>query len=152
MEILIELLIELFGEIIIQALVALFSHFSGYIHANTKAKRILKNIISILIFSSSLILLFYAIKHKQNLYTKSVLIYFFIIILLYILRYIAQGKEDYILIKRIIWITRICHYAFPIAMIITTAINFDKASISIIIISSITLFIYLAINCYRLVN
>lgn len=152
-ELILEIVFELFGEIILEFGSALFAHFSSYFNTNTRAKRILKYSIAGIVFSATLILLILALIYKKTIYVGIVTGYFLLLLVTYILKFINKNickntKFD----KTITWINRSIHYAFPVVLIVLASLNINKATPVIIILSSITLIVYLCINIYRLQN
>ncbi len=155
MEILIELLVEVFGElffeIIVECLCSVVGNFANYIHVQTKARKILKYIISGLIFSGCLVMVILSFIFKKKLYVLLVSSYFLVLLILYILKFLNRNLFHATKMEPwLIWINRSIHYAFPIVLIVYATLNQNKATPYIITCSSIAIFIYLCMNIYRL--
>ncbi len=155
MEILIELLVEVFGElffeIIAECLCSVVGNFANYIHDQTKARKILKYIISGLIFSGCLVMVILSFIFQKKLYVILVSCYFLALLILYILKFLNRNVFHATKMEPwLIWINRSIHYAFPIVLIVYAALNQNKATPYIITCSSIAIFIYLCMNIYIL--
>lgn len=155
MEILIELLVEVFGElffeIIVECLCSVVGNFANYIHVQTKARKILKYIISALVFSGCLVMVILSFIFKKKLYVILVSSYFLVLLILYILKFLNRNVFHTTKVEPwLIWINRSIHYAFPIVLIVYAALNQNKATPYIITCSSIAIFIYVCMNIYRL--
>lgn len=155
MEALIELLVEVFGElffeIIAQCLCSVVGNFANYIHVQTKARKILKYIISGLIFSGCLVMVILSLIFKKKLYVLLVSCYFLLLLILYFLKFLNRNVFHKTKMEPwLIWINRIIHYVFPIVLIAYAALNQNKATPYIITCSSIAIFIYACVNIYRL--
>ena len=149
-ELLLEIFIEVFGQIIFEALSGVFANFASYIQANTKAKKILKYSIAVIIFTATLVLLILALCFKKTLYVELVISYFIALLVTYILKFISKNVwKNRKFEKTVTWVNRGIHYTFPVILIIFASIYVNKATPVIIGISIFVLVIYFFIYIYR---
>ncbi|MDE6584515.1 MAG: hypothetical protein K2K15_03845 [Anaeroplasmataceae bacterium] len=151
MEALIEILLEIFGEIFLEGFVYLIGWILSKIVYDEKKKRIVKYGISFAVFACSIALLIYAVITKKTRYVQIVLIYFLVLVLFYIANFTNQNiLHRKKLEPALLWGKRIIHYSFPITLILFAHFYPSEASIAIISVSSVGLFIYLCINLCRI--
>lgn len=151
MEALIEILIEIFGEIFLEGLVYFIGWILSKIVYDEKRKRIVKYGISFSIFACSIALLIYALITKKTLYVQIVLTYFLVLFLIYIVNFINRNMLNQSKLELICrWIQRIIHYSFPIVLIVVACLYPSNATTAIITFSVIGILIYFCILIYRI--
>ena len=154
MEILIELIIEVFGELILNILAVIIGDIAHRLDKDNVARKKLKMTIGIIFFILTISLLIFSITTKKNLYTFIVLLYMLIITILSGVKFINDAIfNNKIVSKVVFWFKRIIHLLFPIVVIVCSGIWMDVSKTStiwIMVIASIVLFIYICIYIFRI--
>lgn len=149
MEFIIELIVEIFGE----GIVCLLSNIMSNINFDSKSKKITKFVVFGIIYALAIALFVYSFITKSGRYTILVLIYFTLLVIAYLVRFLNKNIfENDTITKTVSVYLRIIHYAFPIILIFIACTYQNTASAFVIALSVVALFIYLCINLYQLNN
>ncbi len=153
MEILIEVLGEIILEVFFEGIAALISSLVNYLDRNKKVRRKLTKVLTIIFYSLCILLVILSIIHKKSFLVLITLGYILIFIIIQLLKYLNKNifNKNYINIL-CITLKKIINYAFPILLIVFGSIYLTdiKAKVWLIVLSSLTIFIFMCIDIYRL--
>ena len=153
MEFIIEIIIEIFGELLIELIGAGISKFGVYVDTNQKAKKVFKYILSFCFFGLSIVLLTLSIIYKKQFLINISLIYMLVLVLLNLFKFINQNIWKKSKINNIIkWNKKIVYYSYPILLIVMTSLYLSNANAKawIIALSVVAIIIYFIIDMFRL--
>lgn len=152
MEILIEALIELFGEIILTALAEVIGTFARKVEANNLLRKGLKLGLKYSILTLTIILITLSLIYKKGFLVIIAVSYMLAILLITLVvslnRDIWQNRIVRIIIEII---KRIVHYIYPILLIIFGALYLTntKAKASLIIICVVAIILWFSVDMFR---
>lgn len=153
MEFLIELIAEIILEVFFEGIAALISAFVNYLDRNKKVRRKLTNVLTIIFYGLCILLVTLSIIHKKSFLVLITLGYILIFIIIQLLKYLNKNifNKKYLDIIYII-IKKMINYALPILLIVFGSMYLTdiKAKVWLIILSSLTIFIFMCIDIYRL--
>lgn len=153
MEILIEGLIELFGELILTILAEIVGVFARKVEANSTLRKTLKFGIKYTIFTATTVLITLSLIYRKDFLLVIAVSYMLAILLISIItslnRDIWQERTIDIIVSVI---KRIVHYAYPILLIVFGALYLTntRAKTSLIIISVIAIIIWFSVDMFRI--
>lgn len=153
-----EILIEIFGEIILELIVHglgfIIGKFANFVDTNSKVKKILKYTITFLFFGLSLILLIMSIIYRKKILIIVTLVYMLISLLLNISVFTNSNfNTESVYIKRIIyWFKKLVLYSYFILIIIFSSIEDlnKKSRVTVIVSAVIAMIIYFSIDMFKL--
>ena len=148
LELLFEIIFEVFGELIVLLIGKMFDFVSSDKRALKITKIVVYSILSVLL----LLLLTVSILYKKNVLSIMAIAYLIFLLLTYYVIFICK-ENDYKILQRIIRIIVIIfRYAFTISLIVVGGIYLiDPTAKTLLIIgSSIAILIYFFIDCYRI--
>lgn len=153
MEIVIEAIIEIFGELIITGIVAVFAALYRVYESESRLKKAIKNIGAFLLFGLVLGLLIYALFTKTGLYITIILGYLIIISLIKIASFAAHNFSSTKPYKYLAVISSLTNYGFGSVIIYFAGLGgVTKGEIMIIILAALGLFVFIILDVFRLVR
>ena len=153
MELIIEFIIEVFGELILTIVAEAIGTFVNVIDQDKRKKKIIKYIITYLILGLTILLITLTLIFSKKVLTIIAISYMLLSLLFTLIKRINKDKfNDKVLTIIISVLKRIVNYSYPIILIIFGVITLDdnKALISIIILSIIGFIIFLSIDIYKI--
>ena len=153
MEFLVELLIELFGEIIITLIGEGIGAFVLAVDSDSKLKRTLKKIFTYSILTFTILLIIMSLVYSKTFLTIIATSYMLSILIILLFKrlnkdnYNNKGVDLFLNILR-----RIVRYGYPIVLIIFSSIYLtNKSAITwIIVLSALDLVLWLSIDIFKL--
>lgn len=155
MEVLIELLLqiffEVFGELILTAFIKIIGLFYIKIDKDKLLRSRLKFVLTYVFIGLITILLVNSLLNSTRFLIVISLSYMLFQIVVTLLQIINQDKKSHPLMKFIYILRKISHYAYPLLLIVFSSVYLDNVGLlsSIIIISSMTLVVWFMIDMYR---
>ncbi len=152
MEILIEALIEVFGEIILTALAEVIGAFARKVEANSLLRKGLKFGLKYTILTLTIILITLSLIYRKGFLVVIAVSYMLAILLITFVVSLNRDIWKNKIVRIIIEIVkRIVHYTYPILLIIFGALYLTntKAKTSLIIISVVTIIIWFSVDMFR---
>lgn len=152
MEIIIEALIEIFGELILTLLAEVIGVFAREVEANSSLKKGLKLGLKYTILTLTIILITLSLIYKKSFLVIIAVSYMLAILLITLVGYLNRDIWKNRIVKIIIEIIRrIAHYAYPILLIIFGALYLTntKAIICLIIISVAAIVLWFSVDMFR---
>lgn len=153
MEVLIEGLIEVFGEIFLEIIAALIGTFFDYLNENSKVKRIVKSTVAFIFYGGAIVLLTLSFIHHKKILLSLAIGYFIVTTIIYLLKFTNRNKWKSKKTNDVIKIIQhVLHYVFPVSLIVVGAItlNSTSAKVWLIISSSLAIIIRFCIDVYKL--
>lgn len=153
MELLFEIIVEVFGELIIWIIGAIFSGLYDIFDEDGTSKKRIKNISAFMLFGLVIGLLIYAIFTKKGLYIRFVLGYLIIMYILRIGSFIGRNYSINKLQGFIRVIQSIIHYCFAVSVIWLASIEgVTDGEVVIIIFSIIGIAAFLTLDIFRIIK
>ncbi len=157
MDVLIDALFEIFGEVIFEVLFhlvsAIFLSMVNFLDRNDKTKSILKNTLIIIFFGLSIVLVTLSLLYRKTTLVIITLSYLLIFIILQLVRYLNRHilKKRYITLIYLI-IKWIIDLALPILLIVfgVLTIKNDSGKSWLILLSTFSLAVLIFVNAYKL--
>ena len=153
MELIFEIIVEVFGEIILTAIAELIGAIVRVIDKDEKKKRIIKYIVTYFILGSTIVLITLSMMYSKTFLATIAISYMLLSLLITLAKRINKDKFNSNIFSIIInIIKRIINYSYPILLIVITSIYLDnqKALIAIISLSIITIIILFSIDMYKI--
>ena len=153
MELLVELLIEIFGELILTLIANAIGAFVVAVDADPKLKRTLKTIFTYSILILTILLIVMSLIHSKKSLVVIAISYMLLVLLLRILKRFNDDKLQNKVISILISIfRRIVNYSYPILLIVFSAlfVKDTSALTTIIITSSIAIILWFSVDMYKL--
>ncbi len=153
MEFLIELVIEMFGEIIITLLAKVVEMFAVTVTLNTKLRNMIKNLLSFIFIGLTIVLITISFIHSKNFLVVIALSYSLLQLGFMIVSLITKRDPRFIVTNKIIFVIRkLSHYIYPILLIIFGSIYLtnQNALIWLNILSTLSLLTFFSIHMYRI--
>ena len=153
MELIFEIIVEVFGEIILTAIAELIGTIVRVIDKDEKKKRIIKYIVTYFILGSTIVLITLSMLYSKTFLATIAISYMLLSLLITLAKRINKDKFNSNIFSIIInIIKRIINYSYPILLIVFSSIYLDnqKALIAIISLSIITIIILLSIDMYKI--
>jgi|SRR5690606_9056749 len=150
--IVLELFFELFGEAILTLIVKVVSYFFKKVDTDVMLKKRLKFVLTYVFIGLVITLIVFAMINSTRFLVVISLSYLLFQTVLSLIEIINKDRERSVIIKVIKYLKKISHYAYPILLIIFTAIYAPNGSLktNIIVLSSIGLFVFLIIDIFRI--
>lgn len=146
-----DFIFELIGEILFDLFFWFLDSFFKTIENDPRTRKTLKIIFSSLVFIASLILFILAIVYKTYFYLIAVSIYFFLVLLFSIIRFICVRKKTSTHLTNYLSLSlSILHFVFPIILIFLACVYPNQAFGYVLGFSIGFLCIYLCIGIYHL--
>lgn len=153
MELIFEIIVEVFGEIILTAIAELIGAIVRVIDKDEKKKRIIKYIVTYFILGSTIVLITLSMMYSKTFLATIAISYMLLSLLITLAKRINKDKFNSNIFSIIInIIKRIINYSYPILLIVISSIYLDnqKALIAIISLSIITIIILFSIDMYKI--
>ena len=153
MELIFEIIVEVFGEIILTAIAELIGALVRVIDKDEKKKRIIKYIVTYFILGSTIVLITLSMMYSKTFLATIAISYMLLSLLITLAKRINKDKFNSNIFSIIInIIKRIINYSYPILLIVISSIYLDnqKALIAIISLSIITIIILFSIDMYKI--
>ena len=153
MEFLIELIIEVFGELILTLIANAIGAFVVAVDGDQKLKRTLKMIFTYSILILTILLITLSLIHSKKVLVIVAVSYMLLVLLLRIIKRSNDDKIQSKLISILVSIfRRIVHYSYPVLLIIFGALYVKDAAAltTIIILSSIAIILWFSLDMYKL--
>lgn len=148
-----EIIVEVFGEIILTAIAKLIGAIVRVIDKDEKKKRIIKYIVTYFILGSTIVLITLSMMYSKTFLATIAISYMLLSLLITLAKRINKDKFNSNIFSIIInIIKRIINYSYPILLIVISSIYLDnqKALIAIISLSIITIIILFSIDMYKI--
>lgn len=153
MEFIIQMIIEVFGELILTLVAKLFEVIAIEVTLHSKLKNKLKNIFSFLMVFVTTILIILSFIHTKNFLVVIALSYSLLQLSYMIVNLVTKKDKRFLITNKILFvIKKISHYAYPIVLIVFGSIYLtnEAAIIWLNVISSIGLFLVITLDIYRI--
>jgi len=156
MEVLIEVLIqlfgELFGELILTAIAKLIGLFFKKINTDNLLRSRLKFSLTYLFLGLVILLVVVSMINRTGFLLIISLSYMLFQLVITLFQIINKDRNGHFFMKFIRILKSISHYVYPILLIIFSSINLENQNllISINILSTITIFVWIFIDSYRI--
>jgi len=150
-EVLLQLFIEVFGELILTAIAKLIGLFFKKLDTDNLLRRRLKFVLTYVFIGLIIVLITTSLINSTRFLVVISLTYMLFQIVMTLLQIINQDKKSHPLIKVIPIVKKISHYVYPILLIVFSFIFISESNLlgPIIIISSIALMTFIMIDMYR---
>lgn len=152
LELIIEIVIEVFGELILNVLSVVVGGLAHRLDKDHVSRKKIKISLGIIFFGLTITLLLYSIFSKKNIYTFTVLVYMLLITIFSAVKFINDAIfNNKIINGLVIWNKRIIHIVFPMVVIVFSFIFMDvskPSTIWIMVLSTIVLFIYICVYIF----
>ena len=153
MEIILEIIIEVFGEAILTIIAEAIGAFVNVIDQDKRKKKIIKYIITYLILGLTILLITLSLIFSKKVLAIIAISYMLLSLLFTLIKRINKDRFNNKVLSLIISILkRIVNYSYPVILIVFGVITLDnnKALISIIVLSIIGFIIFLSIDLYKI--
>lgn len=153
MEMILEIIIEVFGEAILTIIAEAIGTFVNVIDQDKRKKKIIKYIITYLILGLTILLITLSLIFSKKVLAIIAISYMLLSLLFTLIKRINKDRFNNKVLSLIISILkRIVNYSYPIILIVFGVITLDnnKALISIIVLSIIGFIIFLSIDFYKI--
>lgn len=153
MEMILEIIIEVFGEAILTIIAEAIGTFVNVINQDKRKKKIIKYIITYLILGLTILLITLSLIFSKKVLAIIAISYMLLSLLFTLIKRINKDRFNNKVLSLIISILkRIVNYSYPIILIVFGVITLDnnKALISIIVLSIIGFIIFLSIDFYKI--
>lgn len=153
MEIILEIIIEVFGEAILTIIAEAILAFVNVIDQDKRKKKIIKYIITYLILGLTILLITLSLIFSKKVLAIIAISYMLLSLLFTLIKRVNKDRFNNKVLSLIISILkRVVNYSYPIILIVFGVITLDnnKALISIIVLSIIGFIIFLSIDLYKI--
>ena len=153
MEIILEIIIEVFGEAILTIIAEAIGTFVIVIDQDKRKKKIIKYIITYLILGLTILLITLSLIFSKKVLAIIAISYMLLSLLFTLIKRVNKDRFNNKVLSLIISILkRVVNYSYPIILIVFGVITLDnnKALISIIVLSIIGFIIFLSIDLYKI--
>ena len=153
MDFLVELIIEIFAEVIITGIAQAIGALVVVIDGDAKLKATLKLIFTYSILSLTILLITLSLIYSKTFLTVIAVSYMLLTLIIRLIKRLNLDKFHSKFIDILISIfKRIIRYSYPILLIIFSSINLTHtpALVSIIIISSLAIILWFSIDMYKI--
>ena len=153
MEVLIEFLIEVFGELILTIIAEAIGAFVRTVDKDRKLKRILKYTFTYSILGLTILLIVTSLIYAKKFLTIIALSYMLSNLLVRLFKRLNEDRLDNKVVSIVLSILRrLFNYAYPVLLIVFSAIYLTdvRAITTIIIFSSIAIILWFSIDMYKI--